>query len=154
MRLSDHLRENLVVHGLEASDTLAALKAFGTLFERAGLVASGEEVARALEAREAAHTTCMGEGVAVPHATIPELEEMVLLVATMATPVPFGPPDTDPVGLFFVLLSPSGEEGSHIKLLARICRLVRHPGTLDELQNASGGKDLLQALLRVDSRHV
>ena len=154
MRLSNHLRDDLVIHGLEASDTSEVLSAFGALFERAGVVRSGEEVTQALGAREEAHTTCMGDGVAVPHTTIPELEEMILLVATTSRPIQFGPPEAEPVGLFFVLLSPSGKEGAHIKLLARICRLVRHPGTLEELQAASGGNDLLEALLRVDSEHV
>jgi PTS system nitrogen regulatory IIA component len=154
MRLSHHLREDLVVHGLGAPDTASALNAFGALFEGAGLVSSGEEVARALQAREDAHTTCLGEGVAVPHATISELEKIVLLVAATSEPVPFGPPEADPVDLFFVLLSPSGKEGSHIKLLARICRLVRHPGVLDTLRSASAGDGLFQALLHVDSEHV
>jgi PTS system nitrogen regulatory IIA component len=154
MRLSDHLRDSLVIHGLEASDLSEALEAFGALFEEAGLVQSGEEVARALRAREEAHTTCLGEGVAVPHATIPDIEEMILLVAATSKPFPFGPPEADPVNLFFVLLSPAGKEGTHIKLLARICRLVRHPGTLEELQGASGRDDLYKALLRVDSQHV
>ena len=154
MRLSDHLRDDLVVHGLQASNASEVLEAFGALFEKAGLVQSGEEVARALRTREEAHTTCLGEGVAVPHATIPRLEEMVLLVVSTSRPIRFGPPDSQPVDLFFVLLSPAGKEGSHIKLLARICRLVRHPGTLEELQSASGGDGLLQALLRVDSQHV
>jgi len=154
MRLSDHLRDDLVVHGLEASDSSEVLRAFGALFEGVGLVRSGEEVAEALKTREDAHTTCLGEGVAVPHTTLPELDEMILLVATTSRPIPFGPPEAEPVGLFFVLLSPSGKEGAHIKLLARICRLVRHPGTLEELQGASAGNDLLDALLRVDSQHV
>ena len=154
MRLSHHLREDLVVHGLGAPDTANALNAFGALFEGAGLVSSGEEVARALQMREEAHTTCLGEGVAVPHATIPELEEIVLLVVATSEPVSFGPPEADPVDLFFVLLSPSGKEGSHIKLLARICRLVRHPGVLGTLRGASGSNELFRALLHVDSEHV
>jgi mannitol/fructose-specific phosphotransferase system IIA component (Ntr-type) len=58
------------------------------------------------------------------------------------------------VDLFFVLLSPPGREGEHIKLLARICRLAQHPEGLDEVRGATDGKALLEAILRLDSRHV
>ncbi len=154
MRLSDYLVDDLVLNDLEALDTSEALEAFGALFEERGHLPSRGEAIQALTAREKAHTTCLGHGVAVPHATVPGLPKPLLLLATTATPIPFGPPDADPVDIFFVLLSPPGREGEHIKLLARICRLAQHPGDLDELRGATDGDSLLEAILRVDSQHV
>ncbi|MFC1574632.1 PTS sugar transporter subunit IIA [Gemmatimonadota bacterium] len=154
MRLSTYLREDLVIHGMDASTQQGALEAFGAHLEMGGFLPSGGEAVEALKTREAAHTTVLGEGVAVPHATVGALPQMLLLVATTPEPIPFGPPEADLVDLFFVLLSPTGREGEHIKLLARICRLIRHPGVLDEIRGASGGEDLLDTILRVDSQHV
>jgi mannitol/fructose-specific phosphotransferase system IIA component (Ntr-type) len=154
MRLSDYLREDLVLPRLKAGDASGALEAFGTVFEEGRHVPSRTPVIQALKAREEAHTTCLGRGVAVPHATMSGLTKPLLLVATAETPVPFGPPDSDPVDLFFVLLSPPGSEGKHIKLLARICRLAQHPENLDGVREASDGKSLLEAILRLDSQHV
>lgn len=154
MRLSDYLREDLVLHNLEAGDVPAALEAFGARFAEGGHVPSGLEVARALAAREESHTTCLGRGVAVPHATIPGLPKPLILVATAAPSVPFGPPETDPVDLFFVLLSPPGREKEHIKLLARICRLAQHPEDLDAVRAAGGAREVMKAILDLDSRHV
>jgi mannitol/fructose-specific phosphotransferase system IIA component (Ntr-type) len=154
MRLSDYLRDDLILHGLEAQDASGALEAFGALFEEKGHLPSRMEVVQALTAREESHTTCLGQGVAVPHATISGLPKPLLLVATTGTPIPFGPPESAPVDIFFVLLSPPGREGDHIKLLARICRLAQHPDDLDELRGAVNGGSLLEAILRVDSHHV
>ena len=92
--------------------------------------------------------------MAVPHAVVPTLSDILLLVVSASRPVPFGPPDTDPVDLFFTLLSPPGREAEHIKLLARICRLVRHPGFLEGLRSAPGPEELYRALLRIDAQHV
>jgi PTS system nitrogen regulatory IIA component len=153
MRLSEYLREDLVLHGMGVKDLPEALRAFGAAFEAGGHLRSGR-VVRALEAREASHTTCLGHGVAVPHATLEGLPKPVLLVATSFEPVPFGPPDTDPVDVFFVLLSPPGREGEHIKLLARLCRLARHPEDLDEIRAAQNRASLLKTMLELDSRHV
>ena len=154
MRLSDYLREDLVLHHLAAEGTEDALDAFGALFEKGGHVPSGEGAAGALKVREQSHTTCLGRGVAVPHTTLPGLQGPLLLVATADQPIPFGPPDSDPVDLFFVLLSPPGREGEHIKLLARICRLAQHPEDLEEMRSALDSQDLYQAILKADSRHV
>jgi len=154
MRLSDYLREDLVLHGLRAEDSQSALKAFGACFESGGYVGSSQEPYEALRAREEAHTTCLGRGVAVPHATVTSLEDPLLLVAAAAEPVPYGPPESGPVSLFFVLLSPPGREGTHIKLLARICRLAQHPEDLAALTESTDAASLLEAVLRIDSRHV
>lgn len=154
MRLNSYLSPELVLTHLEASDVPTTLERLAEHLQAAGVVDSAEEVERGLLAREQAHTTAMGHGMAIPHATIRGLAAPVLLVALAPTPVQFGPAETDPVAVFFVLLSPPGHESLHIKLLARICRLARHPGFLDELRDARTGEDALRVIERVDEQHV
>jgi mannitol/fructose-specific phosphotransferase system IIA component (Ntr-type) len=154
MRLSQYLRQDLVMHGLDAQDRSGALRAICDALLDAGLVPTGDAVFDALRRREEAHTTALGDGVAVPHAVLPSLEERLLVVVTTKDPLPYGEGGDDPVDILFVLLSPPGKEGEHIKLLARICRLARHPGFLDNLRAASSNEDLYQTILREDSQHV
>ena len=127
MRLSHYLRADLVVHGLQASNSAEALRIISDHLFETGCVPSAETAFQALMARERAHSTALGEGVAVPHAVIPALPDMLLLVATAKEPFQFGPPEVQEVDLLFTLLSPKGREAEHIKLLARICRLI-HSG--------------------------
>jgi PTS system nitrogen regulatory IIA component len=154
MRLSDYLRDDLVVQSLEAGGTRDALQALGERLSEAADRTSTQEIVQALWSREEAHTTVLGEGVAVPHATLSSLSRMLLMVARASPPVPFGPQEAPPVDLFFVLLSPTGGEREHIKLLARICRLVRHPGFLDSLRAAPDDEELMRALREADAEHV
>jgi len=154
MRLSHFLRADLVVHAFVASDRNEALSRISALLEDRGVVPTGNGVFEALRAREDVHTTVLGDGVAVPHAVIPTLQDILLVVATAAQAIPFGPPESDPVDVLFTLLSPPGREAEHIKLLARICRLVRHPGFLASMRAAPGPEALYEAILAVDSQHV
>lgn len=154
MRLSDYLRDDLVLHRFEAEGSAGALETFGALFEECGQLPPEFNAFQALKVREESHTTCMGKGVAVPHAIVPGLSKALLLVATANPPVPFGPPESDPVDLFFVLLSPSGREGEHIKLLARICRLAQRREDLDPVRESQDPAALLEAVLTLDSRHL
>lgn len=154
MRLKKFLRADLVLTDLTASDVESAVREIATHLAARDAVPSEEEVREKLLAREESHSTAMGRGMALPHATIPGLDEVVLMVALAKQPVQFGPPEQDPVKVFFVLLSPPGGESQHIKLLARLCRLVRHPGVVEEIQGASSGEEAVAVIERVDSEHV
>jgi mannitol/fructose-specific phosphotransferase system IIA component (Ntr-type) len=151
MRLSDYLQRGLVIHDLDASDAAGVLETIGARLEENGFLPSRIEAVEALRAREEVHTTVLGHGVAVPHATVPDLEKTLLLVARSSHPVLFGATEAEKASLFFVMLSPHGREAEHLGLLARICKLLRHPGFLDDLREASDAEGLLQSLLQVDS---
>lgn len=154
MRLTDHLRPDLILPELDASGLAPVVRALAGHLEEHVPGISRSDLEEALLEREKAHTTAMGEGIAVPHATISGLEEPVLFVARAGEPVPFGPPESEPVWIFFVLLSPPGRAREHIKLLARICRLVRHPGFLDDLREAGDADEILGVIEAVDEQHV
>jgi len=151
MRLSDYLHDGLVLHDLHASDAIGVLEAIGARFEENGFLPSRIRAVEALRAREEVHTTVLGQGVAVPHATVPGLQKTLLLVASSSDPVLFGTREEERANLFFVILSPPGSEGEHLKLLARICKLLRHPGFLDDIRDAPDSDGLLQRILDVDS---
>jgi mannitol/fructose-specific phosphotransferase system IIA component (Ntr-type) len=154
MRLNEFLRSDLVLTDLAATDVAGVIDLLADHLHATGAVASADEVRESLMARERAHSTVMGQGMALPHATIPGLDAPVLMVALASPPVQFGPPETEPVTVFFVLLSPPGHESRHIKLLARICRLMRHPGFIDELRGAPDGARAVDVIERVDEQHV
>jgi mannitol/fructose-specific phosphotransferase system IIA component (Ntr-type) len=154
MRLSDYLRRELVIHGLEARDRAGILTAVCASLEESGAALSPEEVFQALWDREEAHSTALGDGVAVPHAVLPTLDDRLLVVVSTKEMVAYGPKGEDPVDILFVLLSPPGKEGEHIKLLARICRLARHPGFLETLRSARDGEELYRTILHEDAQHV
>ena len=154
MRLRDYLRPDLVLTDLAVSDMESTLDAISDKLAKAQVVQSKDEVFAGLKAREESHTTVLGEGLALPHTTLPGLEDPVVLLAMGREPVPFGPPDTEPVQVFFTLLSPPNREGEHIKLLARICRLVRHEGFMKELLAAPSADAALAYVRSVDEQHV
>lgn len=154
MRLSDYLRPDLILPDLDAADRTAVIATLSEHLARHGIGESVGEVERRLREREDSHTTAMGRGVALPHATLEGLEDTVLMVAVSPEPIQYGPPGTDPVEIFFVLVSPPGREREHVKLLARICRLARHPGVLASLREAEDAGEILSEIRSVDDRHA
>jgi PTS system nitrogen regulatory IIA component len=104
--------------------------------------------------RERSHPTTMGSGLAIPHATVPGLAAPVIGVALSPEPIPFGGAGAESARLFFVLLSPPGYEREHVKLLARICRLVRHQGIIEELERATDAPHVIEIIEAVDAQHT
>jgi len=154
MRLADYVRPEYVTAELTADDMEGALRALSTHLAERQVVKDGAEVTAALLKREQAHTTAVGQGVAIPHATVNSLGSTLLMVAVAPQGIPFGPPGSEPCHVFFVLLSPRGHESEHIKLLARISRLVRHPGFVTRLGEAQSSESILEAVCDIDAQHV
>lgn len=154
MRLGSYLHPELVVTGFHADDMHQTLQTIAHHLAEAGVVPSEEEALRGLESREEIHTTCLGYGMALPHTTVAGLSEPVILVALADEPVPFGPDSEEPVRIFFALFSPPDREGEHIKILARICRLIRHDNLVEQLQQAASAHDALELIRAVDEQHV
>jgi mannitol/fructose-specific phosphotransferase system IIA component (Ntr-type) len=153
MRLSDFLRPDFVVSHLEARDLEGVLYEVSARAGSAGVAPEGVVAEKLLE-REKQHSTVMGSGLAIPHATVPGLDEPVIGVALAREPIAFGPEDTDPVRVFVVLLSPPGREREHVKLLARICRLMRHENFLDRLEAADDDEGIVSVIEAIDAQHA
>lgn len=153
MRLSQFLRPDFVVARLDSGDVEGVVHEVSMRAEAAGVGPQALIAERLLE-RERSHPTVMGAGLAIPHATVPGLSDPVIGVALAQRPVPFGPEGAPPVRVFFVVLSPPGRERDHVKLLARICRLVRHEDFIDRLEAAGDPAEVLRIIESVDAQHV
>ena len=156
MRLTDYLEPDLILVDLDADGVEAAIDAMVARLHEAGKIDDPDAIRQAVLEREASHTTALGNGVAVPHATLEDLDRCRVVVAVSPGGVPFGPDDLEsgPERLFFMLLSPDDEGGTHIKLLARIVRLVRRPRFVEALVSAETAESVLEEIEREDARHV
>lgn len=79
-----------------------------------------------LMAQERLGTSGIGNGVAIPHLRISGLGETVCVLARLAQKVDFNAPDSAPVDLVCLLLSPEESGTAHLRHLARLTRLFRN----------------------------
>lgn len=156
MRLSEYLEPELVLIGLESTGVEDTIIAMVDHLGRTGRARDLEEVRQALLQRELTHTTSLGNGVALPHTTVAGVDRPCIVVATAPEGVEFGPSvaDREPDRLFFLLLSPVDAAGKHIKILARIVRLVRSPEFVERLLEANSGDALIHEIEHEDALHV
>ncbi|MCB9831449.1 MAG: cation:proton antiporter [Planctomycetes bacterium] len=133
-RAMDFIQEENIVVGLEAADMREAIEKLTDLLirshhlvgiDRAALVGSILE-------REDSMSTCLGDGVAVPHGRLPDGSGIVGVLGLSQRGLPFATPDGRPVHAVVLLATPDGERDRHLEVLAAIARMIGSDPTLRE----------------------
>lgn len=101
--------------------------------------------------RERLGSTALGNGVCIPHARLPGLNEPIGTFARLAAPVDFDAIDERHCDLVFVLLAPELEGSSHLRALAQISRAFRQANFRAALRAAKSHSELA-GLLGVDAK--
>lgn len=100
----------------------------------------------ALQDREKLGPTGVGHGVALPHARLETLDEVVGLFIRLEKPLEFESSDRQPVDLFFALFAPVDAGVEHLKALALVSRTMRDSDTCAKLR-ANNEETALFAIL-------
>jgi PTS system nitrogen regulatory IIA component len=136
MRLSELLTaERVAVRHNGDGHTLdkpAAIKTLAQLLAQ-GARAEPQTVERVLSEREQLQSTGIGEGVAIPHGALPQLETQFAALLIVPEGVEFAAIDGLAVNILFAVITPKRATGEHLKTLARVSRLLRNKGFRDRL---------------------
>lgn len=143
--VSDFLSVDAVNSGLAAASKKVLLQHLAAAAARRTRIPA-KTILVALNARERVGSTGFGDGVAIPHGKIEGLEGVFGYFARLAAPVAFDAPDSLPVDLVFLLLSPADAGADHLKALASVSRALRDRQTVAKLRGARS-KDAIFALL-------
>ncbi len=146
MRLRDLLDESVVKVGLESVDKEECFAELIDLLARAGRIPDREAALEAVRRREAAGSTGIGQGCAVPHGKHPSIPGLRVALGVSPQGLEFDAVDNAPVHIVFLILASVNEPGPHIQALAEVVRLVRIPGFCRRLIEAPSAKAVLDII--------
>jgi PTS system nitrogen regulatory IIA component len=149
--LAAALRIGGIVYGIPGTDKTSALRA---VVDHLPLPAGHhrEELAGLFLAREAAGSTSIGGGIAIPHPRHPIVIPGAPLAITLCfplQPIPFDAPDGRPVHALFATIAPNPR--THLHALARLASAVHDPGIEAALKQQRGPDDVLAEFERLDA---
>jgi len=124
VRLSSLLAPSRILLHLQSTKRTTALNEVAKLLESDPNVANFQGFYNELLARERLDTTCLGNGVALPHARTEHVKKIVIAVGRSDTGVHFENGDQN-VRLMFVLGTPKSNPGDYLMLVGSLCRLIK-----------------------------
>jgi PTS system nitrogen regulatory IIA component len=135
---------------VNAASKRQALSIVAEIAGRSLGIKAADIIARLME-RERLGSTGVGQGVAVPHATLKGLDRMHGVFVRLESPIDFGAVDQQPVDLIFALLAPIDHPAEHLRALAKVSRALRQSDLRQQLRQAHG-PDAIRALMVRDPR--
>ena len=135
--LAEYLSEASVAVPLTATTKASVLRELVGLAERSWQVYDADALLEAIRHREEMGSTALPSGVAIPHPHRPMpsvLGEAVIAYGRTASGIPFGADLGGLTDIFFLVAC--RDDRTHLRVLARLSRLLLRPGFVDELRAA------------------
>lgn len=149
MKIIDVLQKEAILIDLKAKDKRGVIVEMGAPAARLSGIAE-EEIVQVLMDRERLGSTGIGDGVGIPHGKLKTLNSLVVGFGISRKGIDFESIDNRPTHIFFLLLTPENSTGLHLKLLARISRVLKSKPVRDQLLGAADADELYSIIQRAD----
>jgi PTS system nitrogen regulatory IIA component len=102
----------------------------------------------ALWEREQLQNTSVGEGVAIPHATLTQAgaADSAIAILTTAKPIDYAAANQEEVDVFFFTTGSPNNRQTHLKILAEISRLCKRTDFLSKARAATTSTEVIDAI--------
>lgn len=150
MRIADILDKDSIIEELSSRDKEGVLRELVSLLAREGKIKDEAKALEVLFEREKLGSTGIGEGIAIPHGKLADLDRIICAFGRSKEGVDFDAVDGNPVHLVFLLLAPENSTTEHLKALARLSRLLKDPLFRKKLLKAEGKEALYATIVEED----
>lgn len=146
MRISEFLTPQDIFPDLKATGKKQVLQELAS-FASGRLGIEDRAIFDVLVERERLGTTGFGNGVAIPHGRMRQLDKLNMMFARLSTPVAFDAVDGRPVDLLFLLLTPENAGADHLTALAKASRILRDESLCAKLRGAETAEAIYSTIL-------
>jgi PTS system nitrogen regulatory IIA component len=101
--------------------------------------------------RERLGSTGIGSGIGIPHGKLRDLDGLVLGFGLSRKGVDFESMDNRPTHIFFLLVTPENSTGLHLKLLARISKILKQDSFRERLLKADDREEIYAIIKEEDT---
>ena len=144
--LADFFDRDHVFIDIEAKNKREAISAIAALMAERKIIKDADSISKAIWDREKSMSTAIGEGIALPHARVDNLDKPILCFFRLKNPVEFSAPDNRPVQLLFLELTDTNDDGMQLNLIAQVSRFVSRAKNRQKLLKFTKEDDIHQVL--------
>ncbi len=150
MKILDILPKEAIVPELKARTKREVLEELSEALVGVKDYLKRDELVEVLMERERLGSTGIGEGVAIPHGKLKDLDQLLICFGRSTEGIDFDSMDGKPAHLFFLLVAPENSAGIHLRALAKISRLLRSVSLRQKLFNARSRDEIFEIISQQD----
>jgi mannitol/fructose-specific phosphotransferase system IIA component (Ntr-type) len=150
-RLAQLLDPARITLHVQSTEHAAALNEVARLLAGHPDVANFQGFYDELLARERLDTTCLGNGIALPHARTEHVKQIVMAVGRSDQGVLFEN-SHQMVRLMFVLSTPRSDPGGYLQLVGLLCRIFKEPVNRSALLSAATPEEFARVVQVAEAR--
>jgi mannitol/fructose-specific phosphotransferase system IIA component (Ntr-type) len=150
-RITSLLDPSRIALHVQGTKRTAALNEIAHLLDGHPDVASFPGFYDELLARDRLDTTCLGNGVALPHARTEHVKKIVMAVGRAENGIVFDA-NGEIVRLFFVLGTPKSKPGDYLAVVSALCKILKDPADRATFLNASTPEDFIGAIAAAEAK--
>ena len=149
MKILDVLQKEAIISDLKSQDKKEILEELVSPIARITGV-NHKDLVRVLMEREQLGSTGIGGGIGIPHGKLKQLESLALGFGLSRKGVDFESMDNQPTHIFFLLVTPENSTGLHLKMLARISKILKHDQIKEKLLIAADSDEIFSIIREED----
>lgn len=149
MKILDFIDPKNIITELKATDKKGVLEEL-TLPVADITQIEHKELVKVLIEREHLGSTGIGNGIGIPHGKLKNLQSLILGVGISRKGVNFDAMDKKPTHIFFLLLTPDNSTDLHLKLLARISKILKEESFKDKILVSSDKDEVIRLIQGID----
>ncbi|RLB42633.1 MAG: PTS sugar transporter subunit IIA [Deltaproteobacteria bacterium] len=150
MKLSDIITPESVIPELRSRDKKGVLMELAEVISTVEPSVDRDTLVQVLEEREKLGSTGIGDGVAIPHGKLNGISKPLMSFGRSKSGVDFDSMDAKPVHLFFLLVAPENSAGAHLKVLAKIAKLLKNSEFRKRLLEAKDKGEIYNTIVESD----
>ena len=151
MRLDQIIKMEFINADLSAKTKTEALTELVHTINRCGFKLDSSSIIKILQQRENLGSTGIGDGVAIPHGKIPDLDDLIVAFGRSTEGIAYDSLDGKTVHLFFLLLAPENSAGQHLKVLAKISKMLKIANFRKMLLKAKTQNDIYKIIINQEN---
>jgi PTS system nitrogen regulatory IIA component len=145
MKILDVLDKEAILVDLKATDKIGILNELVAPAARITGI-DHQDMVQVLMERERLGSTGIGGGIGIPHGKLKNLDKLVLGFGLSRQGVDFESMDGRPTHLFFLHITPEHSTDLHLKLLARVSRLLKKEPLKEMMMKATRVEDIIKII--------
>ena len=146
MDLTTHVRKRAVLPALKADSREDALRELSHALLSGKNKGLRESVLEQVIAREDLDSTALGPGIALPHARVADLEDLVCAIGVSEDGVDFKASDDRRAHVVFLLLYPPHKQSVYLNFVAGLVRALHGSDRMQAMQDAEDSAGILEVL--------